>query len=283
MKLIVQPDDGIAPLLGAIKKAKTRVDMVIFRFDVSEIEDALEKAVARGVEVRALVAHTNKRGEKKLRQLEDRLLAHGVTVDRTADKLLRYHGKLLVIDNRRAFILGFNYTYQDIQKSRSFGVMTAKKRVVAQIQQLIAADASRQPFEGALPNLVISPENSRARLGAFIKKARRELLIYDAGVSDDAMIGLLKKRAAAGVRVRILGTLEKKWRGGDLRVGEVAGKKLHVRAIIRDRRDAFVGSQSLRKLELDERREVGIIVRDAAVVRRLVNIFRGDWKKRRRP
>jgi hypothetical protein len=40
------------------------------------------------------------------------------------------------------------------------------------------------------------------------------------------------------------------------------GKRLHVRAIVRDGRRAFVGSQSLRKVELDERREVGIIIRD---------------------
>lgn len=280
MKLIVQPDDGVAPLLKAIKKARKRIELVIFRFDVSEIEKALEAAVARGIEVRALVAHTNKRGEKELRQVEDRLLAHGVTVDRTADELVRYHGKVLVIDDRRAFVLGFNYTLQDIRKSRSFGVMTSQKRVVAQIQQLIAADSTRQPFEGALPNLVISPENSRERLTTFIRKAKRELLIYDPCVSDDGMIKLLRARAAAGVRVRILGTLEKKWHGADLSVGEVAGKRLHVRAIIRDRRAAFVGSQSLRKLELDGRREVGIIVRDAAVVKRLTRTFRGDWKRR---
>ena len=94
-------------------------DLVIFRFDVTELEEALQAAVKRGVVVRALVAHTNRRGEKKLRQLEDRLLGYGITVDRTADELVRYHGKLLVIDNRRAFILGFNYTYADIRKSRS--------------------------------------------------------------------------------------------------------------------------------------------------------------------
>lgn len=279
MKLIVQPEDGLTPLLTAIKKAKTRIDLVIFRFDVSELEEALQAAVKRGVVVRALVAHTNRRGEKKLRQLEDRLLGYGVTVDRTADELVRYHGKLLVIDNRRAFILGFNYTYADIRKSRSLGVMITKKKVVRQIAQLIAADSNRQNFEGALPNLVISPENSRAKLAKFIKKARRELLIYDPCISDDAMIRLLKARAAAGVRVRILGNLEKKWRGKDLRVEDVPGKRLHVRAIVRDGRDAFVGSQSLRKLELDGRREVGIIVRDPKVVGRLIATFKADWKR----
>ena len=278
MKLIVQPEDGLAPLLKAVKQAKKRIDVVVFRFDVSELEEALEAAVKRGVEVRALVAHTNRRGEEELRALEDRLLSYGVTVDRTANELVRYHGKLLVIDNRRAFILGFNYTYADIRESRSLGIIVSRKRVVRQIQDLIAADSSRQEFAGALPNLVISPENARVRLSDFIRKARRELLIYDPNISDDAVIRLLKARAAAGVAIRILGKLEKKWRGEDFLV-EDTSRRLHVRAIVRDRNRAFVGSQSLRKLELDGRREVGIIVRDPKVVARIAATFEKDWKQ----
>ena len=38
--------------------------------------------------------------------------------------------------------------------------------------------------------------------------------------------------------------------------------RLHTRSIVRDGRYAFIGSQSLRQLELDARREVGIIFRD---------------------
>ena len=53
--------------------------------------------------------------------------------------------------------------------------------------------------------------------------------------------------------------------------------RLHTRTIIRDGRQAFVGSQSLRKLELDSRREVGLIVRQAGVVRRLIATFDHDW------
>jgi hypothetical protein len=55
--------------------------------------------------------------------------------------------------------------------------------------------------------------------------------------------------------------------------------RLHVRAIVRDGSQAFVGSQSLRKLELDGRREVGVIVRDRRVVARMVAVFQGDWSK----
>ena len=50
-----------------------------------------------------------------------------------------------------------------------------------------------------------------------------------------------------------------------------------VRAIIRDGRRAFVGSQSLRRLELEKRREVGVIVTDQVVVRQMEDVFEKDW------
>ena len=50
-----------------------------------------------------------------------------------------------------------------------------------------------------------------------------------------------------------------------------------MRAIVRDGRQAFVGSQGLRKLELDGWREVGVIVKDPKVVARMVAVFEGDW------
>jgi phosphatidylserine/phosphatidylglycerophosphate/cardiolipin synthase-like enzyme len=82
-----------------------------------------------------------------------------------------------------------------------------------------------------------------------------------------------------GVDVRIMGKLERKWDTGVFDARPFPGKRLHVRAIIRDGRRAFVGSQSLRKLELDDRREVGLIVRDRAVVRKLQKIFERDWAR----
>jgi len=74
LKLLIQPESGIAPLLGAIKRAKSRIDIVVFRFDRPEIESALKAAVARGVSVNALIAYANRGGEKNLRTLEMRLL-----------------------------------------------------------------------------------------------------------------------------------------------------------------------------------------------------------------
>ena len=109
-RLITQPDAGVGPLITAVRRARRTIDIVIFRFDLDLLEEELGAAVARGVVVRALIAHTNRGGEQRLRKLELRLLKAGVTVCRTKDDLVRYHGKLMAIDRRRVLILGFNYT-----------------------------------------------------------------------------------------------------------------------------------------------------------------------------
>lgn len=276
MKLITQPDDGLAPLLKAVRKAKKSVDIVIFRFDRPELEKALEAAVARGVVVRALIAHTNRGGEKSLRKLELKLLAAGVTVARTADDLPRYHGKWMVADDT-LFVFGFNYTKLDIETSRSFGVITTDKKLVKEATTLFEADRTRQAYMPGDDRLVVSPESSREVLTTFIKRARKQLLIYDEKVSDNLVSRVLQQRAKAGVEIRVIGKCDKTIDG--LVSRKMPDLRLHVRAMIRDGSSAFVGSQSLRKLELDGRREVGILINDSRVVKQMLDVFEDDWKQ----
>jgi phosphatidylserine/phosphatidylglycerophosphate/cardiolipin synthase-like enzyme len=276
MKLIVQPEAGLPPIVTAIKQARKSVDVLIFRLDRAEIARALSGAVARGVVVRALTAHTNRGGEKSLRRLEMQLLEDGVTVSRTADDLVRYHGKMMIVDGRVLHLYGFNFTALDIGKSRSLGVVTRNRKLVDEAQKLFEADFNRQPYVAGCDRLVVSPENARERLVRFIKGARKQLLIYDPKLTDDAMLKILVEKAKSGVDVRIIGKVEAKW---DLKGEKFPGKRLHVRAIIRDGKRAFVGSQSLRKLELDKRREVGVVVDDPKVIRQMINVFEDDWMK----
>jgi phosphatidylserine/phosphatidylglycerophosphate/cardiolipin synthase-like enzyme len=266
----------VTPVVRAIKQARKSINIVIFRFDRAEVERALETAVARGVDVRALIAHTNKGGEKTLRKLELRLLAEGVTVSRTADDLPRYHGKMMIVDGETLFVFGFNYTKLDIDKSRSFGIATRDRVLVQEAGKLFEADWLRQTYTPGNQRFVVSPENSRTSLTAFVKGARRELLIYDQQVSDNLVQRVLLERAKAGVDIRILGRLEKNLAG--IRTRKLADLRLHVRAIVRDGASAFIGSQSLRKLELDGRREVGVIVNDRRIARKIATVFDADWR-----
>ena len=144
MELIVQPADGVQPILSAVEKSRKTLDLIIFRFDLKPLEKAIEAAVKRGVAVRALIAHTNSRREKRLRQLELRMLDAGVSVSRTADDLTRYHGKLMIVDREELHVYGFNFTELDL-KSRSFGLVTRDRRCV---QEALAPVRGRRTAPG---------------------------------------------------------------------------------------------------------------------------------------
>jgi len=277
MELIIQPKDGLTPLIVAIKKATKEIEVTIFRFDVKELQQALESAVTRGVKVHALIAHTSGGGEKRLRKLELDLLDAGVTVSRTDDDLVRYHNKMLMIDRETLYTLGFNFTKLDIEKSRSAGVATKNKSIVSEAIKLFEADSTRQPYTAEHDQFLVSPENARTGLASFIKGAKKELLIYDMKISDRQMLKLLQDRVKAGVEVRVIGKVSKKGEG--LKTEKMPALRLHLRAILRDGQDMFLGSMSLRALELDKRREVGVIVKERAAAKQFRELFEEDWAK----
>ena len=275
MKLICQPADGIAPLLSAIKKAKKSVDIAIFRFDRTDLEAALEAAAERGVKVTALIAYMNRGGEKHLRALETRFLDAGIVVSRTADDLIRYHDKMMIVDRRTLYMLSFNFTHLDIDHSRGFGIVTKNGKFVGEAIKLFESDCVRKKYTPGTDNFVVSPVNSRKALGAFLKGAKKQILIYDPEISDKEMMKILQERGKSGVEVRIIGHTAKSL---GLPVAKLTRIRLHTRTILRDGSQAFVGSQSLRKAELDQRRELGLIIREQKIVKTLIESFEEDWE-----
>jgi cardiolipin synthase len=265
------------PLLKGIDNARRSINIVIFRFDQKEIEAALARAVLRGVQVHALIARTNRSGELNLRKLELRLLDAGVTVARTGDDLLRYHGKLMVVDRKDLYLLAFNLTHHDIERTRSFGIIRRDRTLVKEAEALIEADTLRHPYEPSIGRFVVSPVNARKRLAEFIRGAKRELAIYDPKISDLAMIRLLEERARAGVKIRIIGRITVNLEG--VACHKLPDIRLHTRTMVRDGFYVFVGSQSLRSLELDARREIGAIFRDGKTAAAILRVFEEDWSR----
>jgi cardiolipin synthase len=275
VKLFVQPEDGVAPVIEAIQRAKKTIKILIFRFDRRDIEKALLAAVNRGVAVSALIAYTNRGGEKYLRDLELRLLGAGVTVARTDDDLLRYHGKMMIVDQAELLVLAFNFTMNDIDRSRSFGVSVTNPALIREATELFDADSHRRPYTPGNSDFIVSPLNARRELEAYIGKANRELLIYDPHVGDTDMVRHLEERAKAGVSVRIIGRLTRK--AAQIEARPLTSMRLHTRLILRDSEWLFIGSQSLRTAELDARREVGVILHDAEAAKTVARVFENDW------
>jgi phosphatidylserine/phosphatidylglycerophosphate/cardiolipin synthase-like enzyme len=274
VRLIIEPVDGVAPVLSAIKRARKSVEIAIFRFDRKDVEMALKAAAAKGVRVTALIAFANRGGEKRLRQLELRFLDAGIIVARTSDDLIRYHGKYILIDRRVLYVLSFNFTRLDIDRSRGFGIVTSRPTCLQEAAKLFEADCTRTRYAPKVETFVVSPANSRHVLGTFLKRARKQLLIYDPRISDREMLRILQQRAKAGVEIKVIGQVSGR---ASFEVQKLASTRLHTRTIIRDRRQAFVGSQSLRRAELDLRREVGLIVPDPKAVKKLIDTFESDW------
>ena len=89
------------------------------------------------------------------------------------------------------------------------------------------------------------------------------------------MVKTLEERAKSGVSIRIIGGAARALRQAEVR--KLQRARLHARVIVRDAKQVFLGSQSLRKLELDERREIGIIFRDTKIAASLIKCFESDW------
>ncbi|OYW04722.1 MAG: hypothetical protein B7X11_02610 [Acidobacteria bacterium 37-65-4] len=275
MKLIIEPSDGVEPLLTAIRNAKKSVEIAIFRFDRKDVEIALKAAaLAKGVRVTALIASANRGGETRLRSLELRFLEAGIIVARTNTDLVRYHDKFVLIDRRTLYLLSFNFTHLDIDHSRGFGVVTTNAAWTREAVRLFRADCARTTYAPKSETFVVSPSNSRKVLGDFLRRAKTQLLIYDPKIGDKEMLRILNERAKAGVEIKIIGSVTGRHA---FDAQKLRSRRLHTRTIIRDRRQAFVGSQSLRPAELDARRELGLIVQDAKVVRKLIDTFEADW------
>jgi cardiolipin synthase len=275
LKLISQPGDSVTALLNAINNAERSVAIAIFRFTHRGLEHALLEAVRRGVPVSALIAHTNGSDPDALRKLEIRLIAAGVKVARTDGSLARYHSKYMIIDEKELFVLAFNYTHQDIDQSRSFGLVIKYRKLVCEATKLFEADVMRQPYKPASSSLVVSPLNARKQLSSFIRGAKKDLAIYDPRISDSAILRLLHDRVKAGVSVRVIGRMNGKQ--ADIAVRQLENLRLHTRSIVRDGEILFIGSQSLREHELDRRRELGVICRDRAAVAGVIKVFEEDW------
>jgi cardiolipin synthase len=274
VKLLIQPGAGVKPLLEGIDQAKKTVEIVIFRFDRTDVEKALVRAVERGVFVHALIAYTNRGGEKNLRQLEMRLLAKGVTVARTADDLVRYHSKFLIVDSCELYVLAFNFTYLDMEHSRSFAVITKDEKLVEEASKLFEADTKRQKYEAGSPHFVVSPVNARKELTAFIKAAEKTLIIYDPKIGDPAILKALTERVKSGVAIRTIGKVSSRTK---LDSRELLPMRLHTRSMVRDGEHVFLGSQSLRTAELETRREVGLVFHDEKIAASITKTFEADW------
>lgn len=280
VSLLVQPGDSFFPLAQAIDRARESIKMTIFRMDDPVVRDSMRRAVSRGVKVQALVAPDSKGWNKRNRKLGEDLEELGIEVtfpEVRARRLKRYHYKLMMIDGRESLILTFNPTRKNLHYSRDFGLVIKDEALTGEINRLFEADWHGHEFKPSGLPLVISPDNSRHSIAKLVATAARSIRIMDQKVRDEEIIALLGERAEAGCDVKIIGMTRVP--SSKLRVRRLERYKLHAKCIVVDSTMVFIGSQNLRPVSLDRRRELGIIIQDEAIARKIERVFDEDWSE----
>lgn len=280
LSLIIQPGDSFFPIVGAIDSAKQAIKMTIFRMDDPIVKDALQNAVKRGVKVETLVAVDSKGWIKRNKKLSEELSKLGVEVraQHSKEKIKRYHYKMMTVDDELALILTFNPTQKNLHYARDFGLLLRDREIVAELNRLFDADWEGKKFKPEPSPLVISPYNSREKMIALIRSASHSIRILDAKIEDQQAIGVLLKKAAEGCDIKII-SKDTSFEGlsSSLHFRKLARFQLHAKCIVVDGRRFFIGSQNLREVSLDQRREVGIIIEDAVIAQKIERVFDEDW------
>jgi phosphatidylserine/phosphatidylglycerophosphate/cardiolipin synthase-like enzyme len=266
----------------------------MFVFSDAAIRSALVAAKKRGVKCRVMLNPARRTGELDNEQTRKRLACSRIEVKDSNPAFLLTHEKSLVVDEKTAFVNSFNWSSKNLAGTRDYAVLTTHKREVREIVDCFEADWHRQAFASPSASHLLWCPGARHRMAAFIDGARRTLFIQNERYQDQVIIEHLVRAKMRGVQVHVMAraphTLkaDKLVEGvGGLRILDDVGVKvhrlrdlrLHAKMLLADGEAGIVGSINFSPGSLDDRRELAIEVRDDAVVSRLEEIARQDWKR----
>jgi phosphatidylserine/phosphatidylglycerophosphate/cardiolipin synthase-like enzyme len=289
VRLLVEPRDGVTPLIEAINKARETVFVAAYILSHTRIVHALDRAEARGVRVYVELELAPYGIVDQPQRMMILLRDAGIFV-RWRPAGFRYaHSKFIVIDDRLLILSSANFSLAGFTSDRDFVILDAEKADVRESSNVFRADWDRIGPTLTDSNLLVSPANSRSKLSALVDRAKRTVEIYAEEVIDMPMVGRLVTLAKRGVRVRIIAaTMSGRAKAG-LRAAGIAWKissvgpkhfYVHAKAFIVDGRIAFIGSENLSGTSLDANRELGLVFNDSAAVAAVSRTFAGDWAGR---
>jgi phosphatidylserine/phosphatidylglycerophosphate/cardiolipin synthase-like enzyme len=288
-RLIVEPDDGMRPIYDLLAAARRTLDLTMYELADPSAEELIAADAARGVRVRVLLdgrleRHRNAAAYSYLR-------GRGVLVAWSSSRFFATHEKTFVIDGKVAVVMSLNLASSYYATTRDVAVVDRDPADVRAIESVFTEDL--HGGGGATPaadDLVWSPRQSWADLVALIERARHSVWVESEELSSPAIVRALLADAHRGVQVRIAMTYSDAWRpafaalsaaGAEVHVmyGE-RPRYLHAKLLAVDvgtpQGVAFVGSENLSDASLLHDRELGLVLLDAASVRRIATVIASD-------
>jgi phosphatidylserine/phosphatidylglycerophosphate/cardiolipin synthase-like enzyme len=260
--IVTAPGDRRDVVVTAIRQARQRLALSLYRCNDQAIFNELKQARERGVQVDVLVTSRSGGGRKRLRKLWRALEDTGVSLHPHTDPVVKYHAKYLVADDGPALVASLNFTRKCFAKTIDAIVVTHDPEVVNGLRSLLTADCGHGPMPDQLsPRLIVGPERARRQFRSIIEQASTSIRLIDRKASDPALMTLLQARASAGVRVELYDAKR------------LCGLRSHGKMMLVDDRLAVIGGLSLNPMSLDFRREVAAIVTEPAAVAAVASVF----------
>ncbi len=290
-QLIVIPEDGVQPLVELVSGARESVWLYVYMLSERSIINALTQAAHKGLDVRVMLEKDPFGASSFNDAVHAELRKSGVKVQWSNPTFKLSHQKVLIVDHSKAVIGTFNYVKTAFTTNREFGLVTQDPEVVSDLAGLFQADWDRRTFQVRSPRLVVSPDNSRARIVQHIRSAKTVLYVEQLSLQDHEVVSEIASAARRGVDVRIImsppqGGSDPDARGRRLvqsaggKVKLLDGLDVHAKAILSDGA-LLIGSQNLTAQSLDLNREVGLVTTDGRAVDRFLQTFQTDWARAR--
>jgi len=297
--LIVQPDDGIEPILETIEGARKSLDIKMFQFTDPVLIEAVIAAHKRGVKVRVMLNPSRFTGEHDNDEAFAFFKNAKVNVKETNPKYPITHEKSMVVDGKQAFIMSLNWAPKYFGLTRDYGLVTNDPEEVAEVAGCFEADWNREDFTPPpVSNLIWSVGRSRQEVIDFINGAEKSLFIQHEKYVDTPVIeALVHAKMKKGVKVHAMALPVHSLRDFyqldgiaglrlledlGINVHKLKGTHLHAKLILADKDRALLSSFNIYPKCFNERRELGIRFSDHDLVKRLVGIFEKDWESSKR-
>lgn len=292
-QLIVQPDDGVAPVVALIDGAKRSLRVKQFTLTDPDVIQAIERAHERGVGVRVMLNPHRSSGDRANDETHARLKQAHINVEWTNPAFAVTHEKSVVVDDHTALIATFNLCTKYFTETRDYGVVTTAPHEVREVIEGFEADWKRETFDPTAESALLwSSSNSRHRMAWFIDAAKHELLIQHPKFVDATIVERIAAARHRGVKVDLLcggkhgisdwdvldtfSSLRLLDRAG-VKVRRQKHLKLHAKLLLVDEKRALIGSMNIDRSAFDLRRELGLVTEEGDVLKRLRKVFDHDW------
>lgn len=292
--LIVQPDDGVAPVRDFINSAKKSLLIKQFTYSEPTLLQAVVDRKNAGVDVRIMLNPKRSGGDRANDITFEYFKNAGVNIQWANPKFYVTHEKSIVVDEKVALIATFNLCIKYFTQTRDYGVITEDPIRVAQVIEGFNADWEHRDWAPSQDTgLLWSNANSRLAMAKFIDAAKHRLDIQHPKFVDAVILDRILSAAERGVHVRVLcggrhgisdwdildtfSSLRVLSRFG-VKVHKQKNLRLHAKLLISDNEHALVGSMNIDRSAFDLRRELGTTVKDPAIIERLLQVFDSDWE-----